>query len=236
MRCLFTMFAEDVELLPRDSFTKLLSTCADDPEKFVPLAANLWQAMDRGDFAHAIREKVKRFNGHNRLCNTRVLDPACGTGNFLYVSLELMKRLEGDVLEALSWMRFLGFDLGRPTPDANTIRMFRERLTEAGAIQTLFDAFDRQLRDNGYLAMGGPLVDATLVQAPRQRNTAEEKAAIKAGQPAGEIWPDQPAKARQKDVDARWTVKTSRVREGLDGKPLPALAIPVFGYKTCPRA
>ncbi len=38
---------------------------------------------------------------HDKLCATRVLDPACGTGNFLYVSLELMKRLEGEVLEAL---------------------------------------------------------------------------------------------------------------------------------------
>ncbi len=39
---------------------------------------------------------------HEKLCNTRVLDPACGTGNFLYVSMELMKRLEGEVLEALA--------------------------------------------------------------------------------------------------------------------------------------
>src|ERR1035437_2927477 len=39
---------------------------------------------------------------HQKLCATRVLDPACGTGNFLYVSLELVKRLEGEVLEALS--------------------------------------------------------------------------------------------------------------------------------------
>ncbi|MBC7335698.1 MAG: class I SAM-dependent DNA methyltransferase, partial [Clostridia bacterium] len=39
---------------------------------------------------------------HDKLCDTRVLDPACGTGNFLYVSLELMKRLEGEVLEALN--------------------------------------------------------------------------------------------------------------------------------------
>jgi hypothetical protein len=38
---------------------------------------------------------------HDKLCETRVLDPACGTGNFLYVSMELMKRLEGEVLEAL---------------------------------------------------------------------------------------------------------------------------------------
>jgi hypothetical protein len=42
---------------------------------------------------------VKAF--HDQLCETRVLDPACGTGNFLYVSMELMKRLEGEVLEAL---------------------------------------------------------------------------------------------------------------------------------------
>src|SRR5690606_13382846 len=39
---------------------------------------------------------------HHRLCATRVLDPACGTGNFLYVALELMKKLEGEVLEALA--------------------------------------------------------------------------------------------------------------------------------------
>jgi SAM-dependent methyltransferase len=39
---------------------------------------------------------------HARLCTLRILDPACGTGNFLYVALELMKRLEGEVLEALA--------------------------------------------------------------------------------------------------------------------------------------
>jgi len=45
------------------------------------------------------REAVKKF--HDKLCDTRVLDPACGTGNFLYVSMELMKRLEGEVLDFL---------------------------------------------------------------------------------------------------------------------------------------
>ncbi|HEY0419848.1 MAG TPA: type IIL restriction-modification enzyme MmeI [Acetobacteraceae bacterium] len=39
---------------------------------------------------------------HAALCNIRVLDPACGTGNFLYVTLELMKRLEGEVLDLLA--------------------------------------------------------------------------------------------------------------------------------------
>jgi hypothetical protein len=46
-------------------------------------------------------EKIVRAF-HDKLCETRVLDPACGTGNFLYVSLELMKRLEGEVLDALA--------------------------------------------------------------------------------------------------------------------------------------
>ena len=49
---------------------------------------------------------------HDKLCETRVLDPACGTGNFLYVSLELMKRLEGEVLEAL--LDLGGGSLARP--------------------------------------------------------------------------------------------------------------------------
>src|SRR5271165_3704699 len=38
---------------------------------------------------------------HTKLCQTRVLDPACGTGNFLYVALELMKRLEGEIIDAV---------------------------------------------------------------------------------------------------------------------------------------
>ena len=217
MRCIFTMFAEDVELLPKDSFKHLLERCAADPSKFVPMVEQLWKAMDTGDFAYAIERKVMRFNGklfkgaqaiplakeeigellaaasadwrevepaifgtlleqaldekerarlgahytprayvetlvvatvieplrqewaqvqataervhneaatlakpatesrskrnadavaivrafHTKLCGTRVLDPACGTGNFLHVSLEHLKKLEGEVLEAL---------------------------------------------------------------------------------------------------------------------------------------
>jgi SAM-dependent methyltransferase len=204
MRCLFTMFAEDVGLLPRQSFRDVLSRCENDPSKFAPMVGQLWEAMDRGGFAYALETKVKQFNGeffrdravlplgkeeigelrqaasadwrdvepaifgtlleqalepserkrlgahytprdyverlvvatiieplrsdwaevlstaerqksddraadavrsvrkfHEKLCQTRVLDPACGTGNFLYVALELLKRLEGEVLEAL---------------------------------------------------------------------------------------------------------------------------------------
>ncbi|MBJ7525702.1 MAG: IS5 family transposase [Sphingomonadaceae bacterium] len=131
----------------------------------------------------------------------------------------------------LSWLRFLGFDLGAPTPDANTIRLFREKLTDAGTLQVLFDAFDHRLRTNGYLAMGGQIVDATLIAAPKQRNTQDERDAIKVGKTAQEVWPDQPAKAAQKDTDARWTVKFAKARMAANGKPQIDIAIPSFGYK-----
>ncbi len=75
----------------------------------------------------------------------------------------------------------------------------------------------------------GQIVDATLVAAPRQRNTDTEKAAIKA---ADEIWPEKPAKARQKDTDARWTVKFSKAKPAADGKPQINIAMPAFDYKS----
>ncbi len=58
------------------------------------------------------RTVVKRF--HDKLCDTLVLDPACGTGNFLYVALELMKRLEGEVLDFLK-------ELGEPSEPLRTV-------------------------------------------------------------------------------------------------------------------
>ena len=63
MRCLFTMFAEDVGLLPKASFRQLLERCEQDPSKLQPMVGQLWEAMDRGDFAIAIEARVKRFNG-----------------------------------------------------------------------------------------------------------------------------------------------------------------------------
>lgn len=205
IRVLFTMFAEDMELLPKDSFKALLKDCVEKPEIFTHMLEDLWRAMDEGTFTIAIREKVRKFNGdffkrrhalkldreeigellaaanhdwkdvepaifgtfleqaldpgerrklgahytprayverlviatvidplqkqwletlsivdrrktegkanaaidlvrefHEKLCNIRILDPACGTGNFLYVSLELMKNLESQILETLA--------------------------------------------------------------------------------------------------------------------------------------
>lgn len=136
------------------------------------------------------------------------------------------------VRDRLSWMRFCGLSIADPVPDSNTLWDFREALIRAGAFDQLFERLDRAIKDAGYLPMSGQIVDASLVAAPRQRNTEEEKAAIRSGKTAAEIWPDQPAKAAQKDTDARWTVKTSKGKQEADGTIKRDLAIPEFGYKS----
>lgn len=142
-------------------------------------------------------------------------------------------RMEIMIRDRLSWMRFLSFDLGGSTPDENTIRHFRNKLTETGTLKRVMKAFDWQLQKKGYIPMSGQIIDASLVPAPKQRNTEAEKAAIKDGKSAIEIWPDAPNKAAQKDTDARWTLKIGgKVRHRPDGTPLPMIAIPTFGYKT----
>jgi len=204
-RCLFTMFSEDVGLLPEESFTQLLIRLQQNPEHFPDAMRSLWNTMHSGGYEGQLMHKLRQFNGglftnidpiplspdqiqclidaakadwryvepaifgtlleraldprerhklgahftprayverlvmptlieplrqewqtiqvavetwlqqgkqdkavdelrdfHFRLCNTRVLDPACGSGNFLYVALEHMKRLEGEVLNLMS--------------------------------------------------------------------------------------------------------------------------------------
>ncbi|WP_190293729.1 class I SAM-dependent DNA methyltransferase [Roseibium aggregatum] len=204
MRCLFSMFAEDVELIPKDSFTDLLHKLRGHPEHAAPSLKGLWETMNTGGFSQVLMQDLKRFNGglfkdsealplnnlqlgllieaaeadwkevepaifgtlleraldkrqrhklgahytprsyvqrlvtptimeplradwkdvqtavqrlmadgketearaavhdfHRKLCEVRVFDPACGSGNFLYVAMEMMKRLEGEVTALL---------------------------------------------------------------------------------------------------------------------------------------
>jgi IS5 family transposase len=142
-------------------------------------------------------------------------------------------------------MRFCGLGPGDAVPDANTLWDFREALIAAGALDALFARLDRAITEAGYLPMAGQIVDVEplsrhwserqwrgLVAAPRQRNTDAEKVRIKAGEKAVDIWPDKPAKARQKDTDARWTMKFSKAKPAADGKPQIDIAIPAFGYKS----
>ncbi len=205
MRAIFTMFAEDVKLLPEGSFTRLLDRMEGNPSVFAKMLGALWATMAHGGFSPVLETDVLKFNGglfetcealpltaeqihiladaarhdwrdvepaifgtlveralnprerhklgahytprayverlvlptvidplredwnaakvealtlrqsgkdaaavaalrtfHRKLCAVRVLDPACGSGNFLYVTLEHMKRLEAEVLDALA--------------------------------------------------------------------------------------------------------------------------------------
>ncbi|MEF2074958.1 IS5 family transposase, partial [Consotaella aegiceratis] len=141
------------------------------------------------------------------------------------------ERAEFLINDRLSFMRFLGLGLSDRVPDARTIWLFREKLTKADAIKGLFERFDAALRASGYIAMSGQIVDASLVAAPRQRNTDDEKKAIKEGR-VPEEWKKRPAKLRHKDRDARWTVKFTKAKEKADGtKPPVDIAIPAFGYQ-----
>ena len=114
-----------------------------------------------------------------------------------------LEQTEYLVRDRLSWMRFCGLGPEDRVPDANTLWDFREALITAGALDALFGRLDQAITAAGYLPRGGQILDATLVAAPRQRNTDAEKAAIKDGRSAAEIWPEKPAKARQKDVPSR---------------------------------
>lgn len=203
-RCLFTVFSEDVGLLPEHGFLHLLESQLERPENFPFALKSLWESMNTGGYSPILNQTVRQFNGglfqdidpialdaqqirllidasradwrhvepaifgtlleraldprerhklgahftprayverlvmptlieplreqwstvqiaaeawlqqgkqdkalaelrqfHHQLCKTKVLDPACGSGNFLYVALEHMKRLEGEVLNLI---------------------------------------------------------------------------------------------------------------------------------------
>jgi IS5 family transposase len=134
---------------------------------------------------------------------------------------------EYQIKDRLSFMRFLDLDLCENVPDAKTIWLYRERLKKKGLMDCLFSLFDQTLRERGYLAMGGQIVDASIIQSPRQRMTKEEKTQVKAGE-IPEDWKAHPAKLAQKDREARWVVKYSKAKG--EGKAVD-LAIPFFGYK-----
>ena len=122
-------------------------------------------------------------------------------------------QMEYQLRDRLSFMRFVGLGLEDAVPDAKTLWLYREALAKAGAVEGLFHQFDGYLKAKGYLAMGGQIIDATIVPAPRQRNSRDENAAVKAGETPPD-WETNPAKNRQKDKDARWTKKHGRAHFG----------------------
>lgn len=120
-------------------------------------------------------------------------------------------RIEYQIRDRLSFMRFLGLQLEHKVPDANTVWLFRERMKELELERVLFDRFHEQLARRGFVARAGQMIDATFVEAPRQRNPREENALIKADAVPVD-W--SRSQRRQKDVDARWTKKNNETHYG----------------------
>ena len=71
-RIVFSLFAEDVNLLPRQIFTLLLRNSGDRPEVFARLVGELFQAMAHGGFWGA--DLIRHFNG-NLFTNGPILTP-----------------------------------------------------------------------------------------------------------------------------------------------------------------
>jgi hypothetical protein len=76
--------------------------------------------------------------------------------------------------DRLSFMRFVGLGLEDTVPDAKTLWLYRATLVKTSAMDALFDPFDGYLKAKEYLAMGRQIIDATIVAAPRQRNSRDD--------------------------------------------------------------
>ena len=122
-------------------------------------------------------------------------------------------QIEYQILDRLTFCRFLGLSLNDKIPDEKTVWDFRNRLIEKGLEKDLFEKFTALLETHGLIAHEGKIIDASFIEAPRQRNSREKNKEIKAGKTPSE-WDDKPNKKRQKDVDARWTKKNNQTHFG----------------------
>ena len=120
---------------------------------------------------------------------------------------------EYQITDRISFQRFLGLSLGEKVPDAKTIWLFRNTLTELKIIDALFSQFNQMLEAQGIITHTGTIVDATFVDAPRQRNSRDENEQIKNNEIPAE-WKKNPHKMSQKDTDARWTKKRDETHYG----------------------
>jgi IS5 family transposase len=116
------------------------------------------------------------------------------------------EEFEFQLRDRLTFIRFVGLNPEDTTPDANTLWDFRELLTKQNELSNLFNRFNQYLDNKGLRARKGQIVDASFVEAPRQRNTREQNQTIKDGLIPAEFL-DNPHVASQKDTEARWTQK-----------------------------
>jgi len=119
---------------------------------------------------------------------------------------------EFQIFDRVSFTRFLGLGLNDDVPDEKTIWLFKNRLKEDG-IKRLFNLLNNELTNAGFILHKGKIVDATIVEVPRQRNTREENAQLKEGR-IPEEWNTNENKLRQKDTDAQWVTHNGKTSFG----------------------
>lgn len=123
------------------------------------------------------------------------------------------EKLEFEIIDRTTFRVFLDLELEDRVPDQKTIWLFREQITQAKIADELFDNFGKILSKEGMIVKEGVLVDATLVEVPKQRNTKEENDKIKEGKIPKE-WRKNPNMLRQKDTEARWLIKGRKAYYG----------------------
>jgi IS5 family transposase len=119
--------------------------------------------------------------------------------------------MEYQLLDRHTFQKFCGLENSSSIPDEKTIWFFKERINKEGGAEALFSAVNQQIEQQGYLARGGQLLDASLIPAPIQHYKKSEKEILKENAIPAD-W--TPAKRRQKDLDASWTKKHGKSHHG----------------------
>ncbi len=156
----------------------------------------------------------------------RVRNPLGGRppmDNLLMFKILVIKRLynlsydqtEYQINDRLSFRRFLGLDFGDTVPDAKTIWLYEDMLSHNEAGKALFEMFSHAIEQEGYITRAGSIVDATFIEAPKRKNTKEQREKLKNGE-VPEEWVDEehPQKLMQRDTDATWTKKGNEAHFG----------------------
>jgi IS5 family transposase len=114
------------------------------------------------------------------------------------------EQLEFQITDRSTFTRFLGLNSGETIPDYTSFWGFRESLMKKDLERKLFNQFSAKLEAEGIYAKSGSIIDATIVEVPKQRNSREENAQIKSGKVPVD-WDED--KSCHKDTDARWVKK-----------------------------
>jgi len=115
-------------------------------------------------------------------------------------------RTEEQIRDRLSFRDFLGLAFSDIVPDSKTIWLFSEQLKALGLERDLFDRFNAALDRQGFEVKSGLIMDGSIVEVPRPRNTKEENERLKNGESPDAVFPN-PHVLSQKDVEAEWTKK-----------------------------